>query len=109
MQGRMKYKANGHYESDDDPQWPHLSENAKSTPTYREKIEADGRLKAANARKERFVRLGEIMTSSPAWKALGGGARDAYAWIERRYRKTNNGKIPMGARDLAELMGVNKD
>src|SRR5262249_19787480 len=79
------------------------------TPTYRERIEEHGRLKAANAKKERFTRLGEIMTGSPAWKALGRGGRDAYAWIERRYRKTNNGKIPMGARDLAEQMGVGKD
>jgi hypothetical protein len=99
----------GKYPSDDDPRWAHLSDNAKGTPTYRERIEEAGRLKAANAKKERFTRLGEIMTGSPAWKALGRGGRDAYAWIKRRYRKTNNGMIPMGARDLAEQMGVSKD
>jgi hypothetical protein len=100
---------NGDYESDDAPEWAHLSNNARGTPTYRERIEESGRLKAANAKRERFVRLGENLTGSPAWKALGRGARDAYTWIERRYRKTNNGKIPMGARDLAEQMGVDKD
>jgi hypothetical protein len=101
-------KRNGRYASDDDPEYANLA-NGKGTPTYREKIEEDGRRKAANRTKERFVRLGEIMTGSPAWKALGRGGRDAYFWIERRYRKTNNGKIPMGARVLADLMGVNKD
>jgi hypothetical protein len=105
----MKHKPNGLYSSDDDPDWAERLKNGKGTPTYRERIEEQGRRKAANALKERFVRLGEIMTGSPAWKALGSGARDAYSWIERRYRKTNNGKIPMGARELAEKMGVGKD
>jgi hypothetical protein len=98
----------GRYPSDDDPQWAHLSDNARGTPTYRERIEESGLLKRANAQKDRFIRLGEVMTGSPAWKALGRGGRDAYTWIERRYHKTNNGKIPMGTRELAEQMGVDK-
>lgn len=50
-----------------------------------------------------------LPTGSPAWRALDPYARDAYCWIERRFRRTNNGKIPMSARDLADDMGVNKD
>jgi DNA-binding transcriptional regulator YhcF (GntR family) len=97
------------YASDDDPQWDHLSENAKGTPTEREKVEERGRLRQRNKAKERFVRLGHDMTGSPGWRALDPYARDAYAWIERRYRRTNNGRIPMSVRELAGEMGVHND
>jgi hypothetical protein len=106
---KVSNKRKGHYKSDDDPQWAHLSENAKGTPTYAEKIAEQQRIRLKNNTKDGFVALRHDMTGSPAWKALGSGARDAYAWIDRRYRKTNNGKIPMGARELAEKMGVGKD
>jgi len=35
----MGNKRTGGYASDDDPRYAHLSENAKGTPTYAEKIE----------------------------------------------------------------------
>lgn len=103
----MGHKNNrSQYPSDGDPSWSHLSENAKGTPTYRELL-TERQAKRAKARMdERFVRLGHDLTDSPAWRALGAYARDAYVWIERRYSGKNNGKIPMSVRELAELMGV---
>ena len=102
-----KNGARGRYPSDDDPSWSHLSENAKGTPTYRELLEERFRLRAKQKSEERFVRLGNDLTDSPAWRALGSHARDAYAWLERRYKGKNNGKIPMSVRELAKQMSVN--
>jgi hypothetical protein len=99
--------SSGRYASDDDPSWSHLSPNAKGTPTYRELIAERATKRAKNNAEEHFVRLGHDLTGSPSWEALGPYARDAYAWIARRYRGKNNGKIPMSVRELAELMGVN--
>ena len=96
----------GGYLSDDDPRWSHLSENAKGTPTFREQIAERTTQRAKAKAEERFVRLGHDLTSSPAWKALGAYARDAYAWIERRYNGKNNGKVPMAVRELAKQMNA---
>jgi hypothetical protein len=107
-------KRKGHYESDDAPQWRHLSENAKGTPTLAEKIAEDAERRARRSRNERFVRLTHELTGAPAWRALGAQGRDAYMLLARRARFNkggacvNNGKIPMGVRELAEEMGAGK-
>jgi hypothetical protein len=102
----MMRTRDGQYPSDADPRWRHLSENATGTPTYREKIVERQRGREKSRQGERFVRLGHDLTGSPAWRVLGTYARDAYAWIERRNRGNNNGKIPMSVRELAREMGV---
>jgi hypothetical protein len=104
---------NGHYESDNDPLWAdRLSENAKGTPTAGERIAEQNAQRSRAKLKERFVKLSNDLTGSPAWKELGPYARDAYTRIVRRARfnkqgrVANNGEIPMAVRELAEEMGV---
>jgi hypothetical protein len=104
-------KRKGYYPSDDDPQYAHLK-NAKGTPTEAEKIEERTAQRAKANLKERFVKLPNDLTASPAWKQLGSYARDAYVRIVRRARFNkqgrivNNGEIPMAVRELAEEMAV---
>jgi len=104
----------GKYLSDSDPRWSHLSDNAKGTPTQAEKIAEDAERRARRTRNERFVRLTHQLTGEPAWRALGAQARDAYMLLARRARFNkrgacvNNGKLPMGVRELAEDMGASR-
>jgi hypothetical protein len=118
----MKHKGNGAYPSDSNPTWAgRLSDNAKGTPTYREKVEELDRQRARAHSQDQFVRLGHDMLGSPAWRALGPKGQAAYIRYAKRYRParkdkktgapkpSNNGKIQMAVRELAREMDVADD
>ena len=58
---------------------------------------------------ERYVKLRFWLLDSPAWQSLPPAARALYIEIVKRYYGSNNGRIVMGVRDAAKLIGVTKD
>ena len=58
---------------------------------------------------ERYVKLRFWLLNSPAWQSLPPAARALYIEIVKRYNGSNNGRIVMGVRDAAKLIGVSKD
>jgi hypothetical protein len=56
-----------------------------------------------------FVQIHHYLMDSKAWHELTPWARCAYLELARRYNGTNNGKIVMAVRTLAETMPCNKD
>jgi DNA-binding transcriptional regulator YhcF (GntR family) len=58
---------------------------------------------------ERYVKLRFWLLNSPAWQSLPPAARALYIDIVKRYNGSNNGRIVMGVRDAAKLIGVSKD
>jgi hypothetical protein len=58
---------------------------------------------------ERYVKLRFWLLDSLAWQSLPPAARALYIQIVKRYNGSNNGRIVMGVRDAAKLIGVNKD
>jgi len=55
------------------------------------------------------VKLRFWLLNSPAWQSLPPAARALYIDIVKRYNGSNNGRIVMGVRDAAKLIGVSKD
>jgi hypothetical protein len=108
---KVSNKKTGRYKSDDDSRWAHLK-NAKGTPTLEEKTAEENARRLKLKQDERFVRLTNGLTGTPAWEELGAYARDAYLRLARRLRFNdksacvNNGQVPMGVRALAEEMSV---
>jgi hypothetical protein len=58
---------------------------------------------------ERYVKLRFWLLDSPAWQSLPPAARALYIEMVKRYYGSNNGRIGMGVRDAAKLIGVSKD
>jgi hypothetical protein len=58
---------------------------------------------------KRYVKLRFWLLNSPAWQSLPPAARALYIDIVKRYNGSNNGRIVMGVRDTAKLIGVSKD
>src|SRR5262245_17528281 len=58
---------------------------------------------------ERYVKLRFWLLDSPAWQSLPPAARALYIEMVKRYNGSNNGRIGMGVRDAAKLIGVSKD
>src|SRR5215831_11338516 len=58
---------------------------------------------------ERYVKLRFWLLTSLAWQSLPPAARALYIEIVKRYNGSNNGRIVMGVRDAAKLIGVSKD
>ena len=58
---------------------------------------------------ERYVKLRFWLLNSLAWQSLPPTARALYIEIVKRYNGSNNGRIVMGVRDTAKLIGVSKD
>lgn len=56
-----------------------------------------------------FVALERYLLKSPAWRSLDAVARAAYVEIAQAYNGSNNGRIVMSARMLAEGINVSKD
>lgn len=56
-----------------------------------------------------FVALERYILKSPAWRSLDAVARAAYVEIAQAYNGSNNGRIVMSARMLADGLNVSKD
>lgn len=56
-----------------------------------------------------FVALERYLLKSPAWRSLDAVARAAYVEIAQAYNGSNNGRIVMSARMLADGLNVSKD
>lgn len=56
-----------------------------------------------------FVALERYLLKSPAWQSLDAVARAAYIEIASAYNGSNNGRIVMSARMLADGLNVSKD
>ena len=56
-----------------------------------------------------FVALERYILKSPAWRSLDPVARAAYVEIAQSYNGSNNGRIVMSARMLADGLNVSKD
>lgn len=57
----------------------------------------------------KFVPLEHYLLDSPAWRTLDPVARAAYIEVAQAYNGSNNGRIVMSARMLADGLGVSKD
>jgi len=62
--------------------------------------------KGRSKRGGKFVRLGNGIISSPAWRSLSGSAIKYYVEIRRRYNGTNNGDLSLSQREAAALLGM---
>jgi hypothetical protein len=56
----------------------------------------------------RFVQLFHWMTNMPVWHSLSPRAVVAYLELAKRYDGTNNGRLHLSARELAEAWGWSK-
>lgn len=56
-----------------------------------------------------FVALERYLLRSDAWRSLDPVAIAAYVQFGYRYDGSNNGRIVLGARSLADSLGVSKD
>lgn len=56
-----------------------------------------------------FIALERYILKSPAWRSLDAVARAAYIEIAMAYNGSNNGRIVMSARMLADGLNVSKD
>lgn len=73
----------------------------------RTRIGMKGRADDRGMRK--FVMIEHWVMDTPAWRDLDPVARCAYVEVRRRYYGSNNGRIGISVRDLADLLGVSKD
>lgn len=56
-----------------------------------------------------FVQLPHFMLESPAWRALSAQDRATYLAVAMVYNGFNNGRLAVGARQIAERANINKD
>lgn len=63
----------------------------------------------AKRKLDNFVALEHYLLDSPAWRSLDPVSRAAYVELARSYNGTNNGRLLMSARMLADRLGISKD
>ena len=68
-----------------------------------------GRAKRRHQNGPRHLRLYHYMLDCPAYVALSLPARAALVEVKRLYNGSNNGRIVLSVRTLAERLGCNKD
>jgi DNA-binding MarR family transcriptional regulator len=56
--------------------------------------------------KQKFIMLDGYVKRSAAWKALTPVERNAYLEVKWRYDGSNNGRIGLGCRELADELGM---
>jgi hypothetical protein len=66
------------------------------------------RRRRKQAKSPPFVMLPHYMLDSAAWRSLSLAARSALIELHRLYNGTNNGRLAMPARELAERLGCSK-
>ncbi len=56
-----------------------------------------------------FVQLPHFMLESPAWRSLSAQEQATYLVVARAYNGSNNGRLAVSVRQIAERANVNKD
>lgn len=59
--------------------------------------------------KSKFIMIDAYVKRSAAWRALTPIERNAYIEVKWRYDGTNNGRIGLGCRELADELGMGRD
>ncbi|WP_051376937.1 hypothetical protein [Agrobacterium tumefaciens] len=65
--------------------------------------------KAKRKGKQKFVMIEAYVKRSAAWKSLNPAERASYVEVKWRYDGTNNGRIALGCRELADDINMGRD